>query len=251
MNGHLGGGYMAAIVVGSVGFDLGPRKLVVFRVDRKDLPHLTCSWGNPSHEVDLHLTPAFSTVDADREPILRMSESELKARLGDLAGQAWLVLQRHTVSVVWGVHARLLANHSYSLVGAKHTMIVDWLRGALPKIRGKFRLDQDRIKKLPRMALFHSTPRRFQLLGQYGQIYALCTRGPDRGRVLVLQRLSLGSPLSTWVALDFTDMARLCRAIDRLLRQWLRGVVPGAWETICEALELQKGSLQTSAPPRR
>jgi hypothetical protein len=242
---------MAAIVIGSVGFDFGPRKLVVFRVDRRDLPHLTCSWGNPSHEVDLHLTPAFSTADADREPILRMGESELKARLGDLVRQAWLVLQGHTVSVVWGIHARWLANHSYSLVGAKDTPIVDWLQSALPKIRGKFRLDHDRIKKLPRMALFHSTPRRFQLSGQYGQIYALCTRGPDRGRVLVLQGLALGSPLSTWVALDFADMARLCRAIDRLLRQWLRSLVPGAWETICTALELKKGCLLTSAPPTR
>jgi len=242
---------MGAIVIGSVGFDVGPRKLVVFRVDRRDLPHLTCSWGNPSQEVDLHLTPAFSAGDADREPILRISEAELAARLGDLMRQALLVLQGHTVSGVWGVHARWLANHRYSLVGAKDTPIVDWLQAALPKIRGKFRLDQNRIKKLPRMALFHPTSRRFQLLGRYGQICALCTSGPDRGRVLLLQRLSLGFPIPTWVALDFTDMAQLARAVDRLLRQWLRGVAPGAWARICEALELRKGCLITSVPPTR
>ena len=242
---------MAAIVIGSVGLDIGPRKLVVFRVDRKDLPHLTVSWGNPSGEVDLHLTPTFPVANAERESILRISESELRARTADLVRQAWLVLQGHTVGGVWGVRARWLANNGYMLVGAKDTPVADWLRGALPKVRGKFRLDQNRIRKWPKMALFQPTPRRFELLGQYGQIYALRTKGPDRGRTLVLQRLTLGFPSSTWVALDFTDMARLCKALNRLLRQWLRDLAPGTWERVCEALELRQAPLLTPVPPTR
>jgi hypothetical protein len=101
------------------------------------------------------------------------------------------------------------------------------------------------------MALFHPTPRRFELLGQYGQIYALRTKGPDRGRALIIQRLTLGCPSTTWVALDFTDMARLCKALKRLLPQWFRDVAPGTWERICEALELWQACLLTPVPPTR
>jgi len=58
---------MATLVFRNIAFDAGPRKLVVFRTDRAGLPHLTCSWSNPSGDVDVHLTPANPRTEHDRE----------------------------------------------------------------------------------------------------------------------------------------------------------------------------------------
>lgn len=100
---------MSAIVFGRLGFDVGPRKLVVFRTDGTDLPHLTCSWNNPTGDVDLHLTPVSPRDNDDRESLLKIQESELEARFRhlvvafDFADLSSLVktLQRRRVIPQW------------------------------------------------------------------------------------------------------------------------------------------------------
>jgi hypothetical protein len=61
---------MSALVFGRIGFDVRRRTLVVFRTDRADLPHLTCSWNNQTGEVGLHMTPVSPRDNDDRELIV-------------------------------------------------------------------------------------------------------------------------------------------------------------------------------------
>ncbi len=234
---------MAAVVIGSLGLDVGPRKFVAFRVDRTDLPHLTLSWNNPSGEVDVHLTPASPKDKIGPKSIVKIQESELKTRFGELAKQLWDLTRNNPVQMVWGVQARWLAKQGFVLVGPRDEPVIAWLQRALPKRRGKYRVDEARFKQLPRLARHFPTARRLEELGQDGLIYAMCHKGVHRGRVLLLGRLSFGPAPPTWLALDSADMGRLGNALSRLLRKWLTGLAPGAWQRIREGLQLREVGL--------
>jgi hypothetical protein len=233
---------MGAIVFGELGFDLGPRKLVVFRVDRSDLPHLTCSWKNPSGEVDLHLTPTSPRDEHDHESILRIHEPELKARFRDLIKQIIELVLGNPLQMVWCVQPKWLAKRGYLLVGPTDEPISLWFQRALLKKRGKYRLDGRVFKQLPKMALYRPTPGRFAKLGREGQMYAVCMKGPSRKTTLMLARLDWALSSPTWVAVNIADIANLIKTAkrSRLLPQWFATLAPKAWERMSEALQLRE-----------
>lgn len=110
---------MGAVVFGSLAFDVGPRKLVIFRVDRTDLPHLTCSWNNPSKEIDMHLTSPSQGSECDRESIVRIQESELRARFRELMARFFAIVSHSPIQFVWGVQPKWLTDRAYRLVGPR------------------------------------------------------------------------------------------------------------------------------------
>jgi len=236
---------MAAIVFRNIGLDAGPRKLVVFRTDRDDLPHLTYSWNNPSGEVDVHLTPMAPRSEHDRESILRIQESELKAKVHELVREILGLILKNPIEMIWCVQPRWLAKQGYLLVGSKDEPVDLWFQRALPKKRGKHRLDERVFKQMPKMALYKPTARRFALLGREGQIYAVSTKRPHRGNTLVLARLDLTPTSSTWVALNFADLAGLVKVVkrSRLLPRWFASLAPEARERIYRALQLYEVGL--------
>jgi hypothetical protein len=233
---------MSAIVFGSICLDVGPRKLVVFRIDRTDLPHLTCSWNNPSGEVDIHLTPASPRDEDDRESILRVQESELMCSFRRLVKQICELVMKNPIEVVWSVNPKWLRNRGYTLVGPKEEQIGVWLLRALPKRRGKHRLDERVLKQPPKMTLYKPTVQHFVKLGKEGQVYAISTKGPYRGTILALQPIDLGLFPSVWAAFNYADIANLMKAIgrSRLLPNWFDSLAPGAWDGICKALQLRE-----------
>jgi len=170
---------MPAIVMRNLCFDFGPTKLVVFRVDHQDLPHLTFSWKNQSGEIDMHLTPPSPRDANDRESILKIQESDLKARVGELGRQFWKLAQRSPIPMVWCVSPKWLAARGYVLVGSRGEPVSLWLQAALPKKRGKYRLDERALKRSPKAAPSILRPletlRGLRNTGRYG---------PYAGRVL-------------------------------------------------------------------
>ena len=142
---------MSALVFGRIGFDVGPRKLVIFRTDRIDLPHLTCSWNNPTGEVDLHLTPKVPRDSNDRESLLKIQESELRIRFHNLVRQIIALVLGSSIQMVWGVDSKWLAAKGYVLVGSLSEPVSEWFQKALSKKRGKFRLDERAFKQMPPM----------------------------------------------------------------------------------------------------
>ena len=52
-------------------------KVLIFRTDRSDLPHLTLSWGNASGEIDFHLTTRLAGGEEHHISITKVPESEL------------------------------------------------------------------------------------------------------------------------------------------------------------------------------
>ena len=238
---------MAAIVFGNLGFDVGPRKLEVFRVDREDLPYLTFSWGNRSGEIDVHLTSAsprdeneHKPITKIHEPILKIQESKLKASVGDLITQIWELVQKNPMQMVLCVNHKWLASRGYILVGPRDEGVTRWLERVLPKKRGKYRLDEAVFAQLPKMAFYKPTARRLAKLGEEGQVCAVCRKGPQRGTVLVLQRLDQTPAPPSWLAFDCADMDKLIRPAKRLIAQWLASLAPGVWKRIHYGLQLQE-----------
>ncbi len=230
---------MGGIVVSGIGFDVGQGKLVVFRADRRDLPHVTVSWGNRSGEVDVHITPQNPRGANARESVFRMQQSDLIGSARKLALMALEPVGKTPVRVVSGIGAAWLREHGYVLVALKDLSIVEWLRGALPRKRGKYRLDPVKFRQLPQPAVFSPTARNFDKLGREGCFHqAVCTKGPERGTALLLVRLDVVPPW--WVAVDIQDGLELIQRVkdSRLLSRWFTTLAPGTWERVHSALRL-------------
>jgi hypothetical protein len=233
---------MGAAVFGSLAFDVGRRKLVIFRVDRTDLPHLTCSWNNPSKGIDIHLTSPSQASECDRESILKIQESELRARFRELLEQLLAIVSRSPIQFIWGVQPKWLADKGYRLVGPRDEPVSVWFKRSLTKKRGKYRLDAESFRRPPEMVTYSPTAVRLAKLRSEGQAYAFSTRGPHRGTRLMLTPLSLDYLPETWAAVDMADVGRLVRAVkrSRLLPRWFSELSSGGWERIYLAMRLEE-----------
>jgi hypothetical protein len=231
---------MPAIVMRNLCFDFGPTKLVVFRVDHQDLPHLTFSWKNQSGEIDIHLTPPSPRDADDRESILKIQESDLKARAGELGRQFWRLAQRNPIPLVWCVSPKWLAARGYVLVGSRGEPVSLWLQTALPKKRGKYRLDERVLKRSPKAAFYPPSARNFARVEEHGQIWTVCRKGPFRGTILFLQRLDASSENPLWLAIGYAEVTNLFRPATQLFARWLTSLAPGGWKRIYGALRLEE-----------
>jgi hypothetical protein len=233
---------MGAVVFGNLAFDVGPRKLVIFRVDRTDLPHLTCSWNNPSKEIDIHLSSPSQRSERERESIVRIQESELRARFRELVAEFAAIVSRSPIQFVWGVRPKWLADREYRLVGPRDEPVSVWFKRSLTKKRGKYRLDAESFRRPPEMATYSPTAARLTKLRTEGQAYAISTKGPHRGTTLILAPINLGYLPETWVAVNVADVGMLIRAVkrSRLLPRWFSELSPGGWEKIHIAMRLDE-----------
>ncbi len=177
---------MPGIVVQNLAFALTQKKLVVSRVDRKELPHLTISWGNRSGEVDIHLTPQFPKDKNDRESLAKIQEAVVGSFVQSIGKDLVEIAKSKMFRIIWGIRSGVLARNHYYLIGTKEESIEQWLYRAAPKLRGKHRLDSNVLKKIPKTALYYPTARRFIELEQQGVLYAVCTEGFDKGNLLAM-----------------------------------------------------------------
>jgi hypothetical protein len=233
---------MGAIVFVSLAFDVGPRKFVAFRTDRTDLPHLTCSWNNASNEIDMHLTSVAQVGERHWESILKIQESELRSRFQELVKQFLQLLGRSPIQFVWGVQPKWLAAMGYRLVAPRDEPVSLWFQRSFLKKRGKYRLEEEAFKRLPKMLTYCPTPKRFATLASEGQVYAISNKGLHRGSTLILAPLDLGPLSPTWVGVNMRDVERLIRGVKRskLLPRWFSELAPGGWEKIYAAMRLEE-----------
>lgn len=234
---------MSAIVFQNLGFDLGPRKLVVFRTDRKDLPHLTISWSNPTGEVDIHLTPPFPKDSSDRYSIIKIQEAELGNFLTSLGIEFGEIIKTKLLRSQWPVRPIWLGINGYMLVQPKDESLEQWLERAVPKLRGKRRFDVRALKHIPRHALYHPTSRRLAELKDKSPLLTICTRGWDKGRILILNYSMWRSGRFVWVAMDYDDMSDFDEEIRALFSRRVSNKVSSWMGIIYQALYLNEVGL--------
>src|SRR5215210_6593591 len=93
--------FMSGIVIQNLAFGFTQRKIIVSRVDRKDLPHLTISWDNPSGEVDVHLTPQFPKDKNDRESLAKIQEVVVRSFFESVGKEAVEIAKNKMFRVIW------------------------------------------------------------------------------------------------------------------------------------------------------
>lgn len=141
---------MPALVFQNLGFDLGPRKLVVFRTDRNDLPHLTLSWNNASGEVDLHFTPAHPKDANDRDSIINIPQTVLADYFFEIGEQFTALVAPRIFKLFFPVRAEWLRRNYFKVLQPRGDSFEEWLIRASPKLRGKYRTDIRHLREFPR-----------------------------------------------------------------------------------------------------
>jgi hypothetical protein len=231
---------MPAVVIQNLAFDLGPRKLVVFRTDRRDLPHLTLSWNNPTGEIDLHLTPAKPKNANDRDSIARFQQAELilffeslGQRFGDTVAHRLLKLFR-PIKPDW-----LRKNH-YKLYQPEGGSLEEWLRKGFPKSRNKYRADPHLLRRMPKACLRQPTSMRLAEAKHESQVWAVCVAGWNRGHVFVLHYLNWPHRASGWTAIDYEDSEKFVRLIKNVFPGHIDDVLNEKYQIVCNALQLRE-----------
>ena len=231
---------MPGIVVQNLSFALTQRKLVVSRVDRKELPHLTISWGNPSGEIDIHLTPRFPKDENDRESLAKIQEVVVGSFVQSIGKDVVEIAKNKMFRIIWSIRPGVLARNHYYLIGTKEESIEQWLRRAAPKLRGKHRLDSNVLKKIPKTELYYPTARRLIEPEQQGQLYAVCTKGNEKGNLLALIKFPWSDGSITWIALIHEDMLEFTTALRKVLSKRFKDLASNQVKRVYQVLKLKE-----------
>jgi len=231
---------MPAVVLQHLALDIGPRKLLVFRADRPDLPHITISWNNTSGEVDVHATPQGADRATARQPLGRYLQVDVATLVSSIGQQLLAMLQHATMQLHWAVGPRWLARNGYALLKAEGERIIQWLERAAPKRRGKYRLDLRVLKEPPRVALYPPTARYLAAAIQEGLLFALSTKGSDKGRVLILVPLTWSTGSVTWLGIDHHDAQQFASRAKKLFSTATDPLLARPWQQIRKILELHE-----------
>jgi hypothetical protein len=231
---------MSGIVIQNLAFALTQKKLVVSRVDRKDLPHLTISWGNRSGEIDIHLTPAFPKDENDRESLAKIQEAVAGSFIESIGKDIAEVAKNKMFRIIWGIRPGVLARNHYYLIGTKGESIEQWLRRSATKLRGKYRLDSNVLKKIPKTELYYPTARRLIELEQQGQLYAVCTKGSEKGNLLAMIKFPWHDGSITWIALIHEDMLEFTKTLRKVLSMRFKDLASNQVKRVYQVLKLKE-----------
>jgi hypothetical protein len=210
---------MPALVFQNLGFDLGPRKLVVFRTDRNDLPHLTLALDNHSGEIDLHFTPVHPKDRNDRNSIMKVPQTLLAEYFINLGEQFATLATTRIFKLFFPVRGEWLRQNYFKVLEPCGESFEEWFIRASPKLRGKYRTDINTLREIPRHSLRQPTTQRLIELRATQQVWAVCTQGWDKGRVLVLHYMGWRPGVMTWVAIDYDDAPEFCDAFQLVIAE--------------------------------
>ena len=133
-----------------------------------------------------------------------------------------------------------LAKNHYYLIGPAEESIEQWVHRSALKLRGKYRLDQNELKKIPKQAFYYPTARRLVGLKQQGIVFAECKKGYERGRILILTYLSWSNGSLTWVAIDYRDLQEFLKTAKKLFSKWYHSSASNEVKRIYKALGLKE-----------
>ena len=96
------------------------------------------------------------------------------------------------------------------------------------------------LRKIPKHALYYPTARRLAEFGQQGQIYAICKKGCEKGRVVTLTDSTWPDGSLTWVAIDYHDMHKFAIAAKKLFTQRFESAASDKAKRIYDVLRLKE-----------
>jgi len=228
-------------------------KLIIFRNDRGDLPHLTISWGNLSGEVDLHLKKRLPGGREDHEPVATIQESRVAMTFRSF-GLELLRLTTHNMYSLPKVRPGWLARNGYVISylpedakaqliqkvapnqrrHGKSTRVVQWdvieVLGQSPELNDN----------IYHPAILHD----LVAIGWRGHVFAEIVRGNRKGRLMALQLLTKPNGTRVWVRIDNLAKAMMKASADFLGSSFRELLGEEAWTRIHYALRLNEIGLK-------
>jgi hypothetical protein len=114
------------------------------------------------------------------------------------------------------------------------------LHRSTPKLRGKYRLDLNALRKIPKQAFYYPNTRNLVELKQQGMVYAVCKKGYEKGRVLILTYLPWPDGSLIWVGIDYYDLQDSCKTLKKLFSKRYESVASNEVKRIYEVLGLRE-----------
>jgi hypothetical protein len=228
-------------------------KLLMFRNDRSDTPHLTISWENPSKEIDVHLKTRGAGGREEHRRIAVIHENDF-IKLFASFEPALL----HSIGVslpkIRRVRPGWLGRKGYAVFymdSEEKSRVIDGI-APLRRHRGKWERVPD-MKALTDWArspdaaenIYHpSILHDIAADGCDNPIFAGRVRGRHKPKIMQLHLVTMADGRSFWVRLDKLSGSML--GISKTLTlSFLKLLLPGdAWRTIYQELHLEELGLE-------
>jgi len=238
-------------IVGPLSVTFSASKFILMRADRRDLPRLTISWDNRSGEVDIHLTQENRGLDRSvtksHEPVFKFRQ----AALAEAAPAMTAFIERQFARPLLVSYRRFrpgwLARKGYVLFLPPEEALSAHFRSILPKVRGKYRVQGERITNRQRSTwmLDHLySPRELNVIDHEklnGPVQLIPSRRRGGG-LLMLGYMRGPDGRHGWWGIRQRDLQRIFhtinRGIDEALRRQLRVEHSVAFEKIVAGLAL-------------
>jgi hypothetical protein len=216
-------------------------KLYVFRNDRKELPHLTISWQNPSKQIDIHLTKRTPSGNKNHQPIAKISETVLKEACEHLVSEMLKIITAN-IDKVRKVRPGWLARNGYVVLYLPNDVQERLIQEFVPKQKrhGKWThiVDKELItgRKQPQVVidgLYHPTILyKLAELDYREPLFAVCGHRKFRKRLISLMLAIKPTGRPCWVRID--NLAKeMMKKVEELMIFSIKQMLPNnAWETI-------------------
>jgi hypothetical protein len=226
-------------------------QMVIWRDRRSDLPHLTINWGNPSGNINAHLTVTRKDNEKEYLQVAQISETDLAKCFESFEpeliniGKA-LANNAHPVSPSW------LRRRGYKIVfwdedAEKHLLKTIIPRQKYGRKNKKWTYIPDErilndLDRLPEVSEYYHHPRKLRdLTGRnYNKpVFAECMYGKKRGQMMILILISRPDRKSYWVSLNLEMLQELLKSGSDLVRAGLTTLLPpNALEKVNSGLRL-------------
>lgn len=228
-------------------------KLVVFRNDKKELPHLTISWQNVSNEIDMHLTRRTSVGNKNHPPqqsIAAIPESVLKKACESFVAKMVTVMVLN-IDKVQKVRPGWLARNRYAILYLPNYIQEQLIQKLVPerKRHGKQTrtVDKDVIMKRinllqeVRDGLYHpSILHELAELEYREPLLAVSWRKKCNHRLIPLMLATNPYGRHCWVRID--NLAKkMMNNIEKMFITSLKEILPNnVWATVHTELHLDE-----------
>lgn len=229
-------------------------KLYVLRNDRKELPHLTISWQNPSKQIDIHLTTRTVGGNENHQPIAKIDESVLKSDCEHLVAEMLKIITAN-IDKVRKVRPGWLARNGYVVLYLPDDVQERLIQKLFPKQKrhGKWThiVDKEIIagsKPLQEVIdrLYHpSILHELAELNYREPILAASGRKKCKYHLIPLMMITNPNGNSCWVRLD--NLAKkMMKNLEELMISSIKQMLPNnAWEIIHGELYLDELGFKT------
>jgi hypothetical protein len=235
---------VAGIVFNKLLFTVTARLIVIRRIDRKELPHLTISFKNDSGEIDGHLKDELAPPGIDPyTPLFRLSNEDLdqfEKKLSSHFEGEFL----HFFSRVKRIRPGWLKRKGYLIGLVDDEGIKSAMYDAAPKFRGKRRVDVERLKKLFTDVEPSKVTLQYPSVLHSGELrivgsHMLAVRAWGKERMIGLMYAPWKTGNRTWVTLN-PFVKAMPRLFQESLSPELKLIMKSVWNKVHSALQLHE-----------